>query len=143
MPTWFGFAPTRPWLPLTVLIGMSGLLMALGFAGSDWLDVTLRAGLILWLAGMGLEHWTPLFSGRARNGEKASRLLGRLILLVSMPALGIVLIMTDPNPVMLLRALLALAAIATLLTMFVQVAAGRRPTKRHRKASHPKEGVLQ
>lgn len=143
MPTWPGFAPARPWLPLFALIGMSGLLMALGFAGSDWLDITLRAGLILWLAGIGLEHLSPLVSGRGRNRDKTARFLGRLALLLGMPTLGIVLIMTDPNPGMLVRALSALVAVATLLAMFGLVAAGRRPTRRHLKASHSKEGVLQ
>jgi amino acid transporter len=53
MPVWVGKTPSRPWLPLTVMAGMSGGLMALGFAGTDLLDLSLRAGLILWLISMG------------------------------------------------------------------------------------------
>ncbi len=59
MPATVGVAPSRPWLPPVVLSGLTGLLMTAGFAGSDWLDITLRAGLILWLVSLGLDHLSP------------------------------------------------------------------------------------
>jgi amino acid transporter len=137
-----GFSPTRPWLPLIALTGLSGLLMAAGFAGSNWLDVSLRAGLILWLIGMGLDHLPPLLNGHGRNGEKtAQRMVVHLILLVSMTTLGIVLVMTDENSGMLVRALIILTAIAAVMAAIGRFAAGRQTTNRHRKASLNKEGV--
>ena len=143
MPATVGLAPSRPWLPPVVLSGLTGLLMAAGFAGSDWLDITLRAGLILWLVSLGLDHLSPLLSGSGHNGGRASRMAVQLALLVSITALGIVLVTTDEGPGMLVRALLTLTTIAVVLAAVGLAAAGRRPTNRHRKASQPKEGVLQ
>ncbi len=143
MPATVGVAPSRPWLPPVVLSGLTGLLMAAGFAGSDWLDITLRAGLILWLVSLGLDHLPPLLSGHGHNGRRASRMAAHLALLTSMTALGIVLVTTDESPGMLIRALLTLTTIAVVLAAVGLAAAGRRPINRRRKASQPKEGVLQ
>ncbi len=143
MPATVGVAPSRPWLPPVVLSGLTGLLMVAGFAGSDWLDITLRAGLILWLVSLGLDHLPPMLSGPGHDGRRASRMAAHLALLASMTALGIVLVTTDESPGMLIRALLTLTTIAVVLAAVGLAAAGRRPINRRRKASQPKEGVLQ
>ncbi len=143
LPTVAGVSRSRPWLPLVVLGGITGLLMATGFAGSDWLDVTLRAGLILWLVGLGLDHLPPLLSGPERSLGGSARMAVHLALAVSMTALGIVLVVTDEAPDLLVRALLTLISIAAVLATVGMAATRRWAINRHRKASHPKEGVLQ
>ena len=61
-----GVSSSRPWLPLLVMTVMTGFLMVAGFAGSDWLDTCLRAGLVIWVAGIGLGHLPALLPGNGK-----------------------------------------------------------------------------
>ena len=146
MPAITGVSTPRPWLPLVGMAGLTGLLMAVGFAGSDWLDVSLRAGLILWMAGIGLTHLPPLMPGRRQNdhpvqtSRSVSGTMVHLALLATMTTLGTVLILTDDDPGMLLRAMLALVTMAAVLAAAGLMAA-RRPLKQHHKTLSSKEGV--
>ena len=106
----------KPQLPLVVMTGATGLSMAFGFAGSDMLDVSLRAGLILWLATIGLKCLAPLLTS---DPERSSRktlmrgpLLCHLVILVTMPALAATLWWTDDDPFTLGSTILILAGIA-------------------------------
>ena len=147
MPAIAGLSPSRPWLPLVTMTGVTGLLMAVGFAGSDWLDTSLRAGLIIWITSIGLSHLPSLFPGTRRDkgpvplGAAAGSIV-HLALLVAMVSTGVILVWTDETPVLLLRAILVLITIAAGLAAAGLLAA-RRPFSRRRKASHPKEGVSQ
>ena len=143
IPSVTGVTSSRPWLLICALAGLTGLLMATGFAGSDWLDVSLRAGLILWVVGIGLDHLPPLLSRSYRHARRGVPAAADLALTVGMTALGIVLVMEDETPGMLVRALLALVAIAAVLTTVGLIAVRRRPYNRHRKPSYCEEGVLQ
>ena len=49
LPAVFTRLSGRPLLPLFCLAGGIGLLMAMGFAGSEWLDKSIRAALSFWL----------------------------------------------------------------------------------------------
>ncbi len=49
LPAVFGHSASRPTFALVSLAAIVGLLMATGFAGTDWLDASIRAGLLLWL----------------------------------------------------------------------------------------------
>ena len=56
LPAVFSRFPSRPLLPLFCLAGSIGLLMAMGFAGSEWLDKSIRAGSLFWLFGYAMTH---------------------------------------------------------------------------------------
>ena len=148
IPSMAGGSFAQPWLPLIGLGGLTGLLMASGFAGSDWLDISLRAGLILWLAGTGMTHLAPLLTSFSRSDGTAvlltlCRAALHFILLATMTALGSVLIITDDDPGRLARALLTLIAIAAGLAAVGLIAARCRPANRHREVSPTNGGVLQ
>jgi hypothetical protein len=122
MPAIIGKNPARPWLPLSVLAGLSGTLMATGFAGSDWLDVTLRAGLIMWLAAMGLGHRAALAVPleAAHTPTPATGLgaaLRRRAVLIATLILAGILIATDEDPLSLVTAILILAGMAAVLAL--------------------------
>ncbi len=147
MPAVAGFSPSRPWLPLVTMTGVTGLLMAVGFAGSDWLDTFLRAGLIIWITSIGLAHLPSLLSGNRRDEgpvwrRTAAGVIVHLALLVAMVTMGMILLWTDDNPLSLLRAILALITIGASLAAAGLMAA-RRPDRNRRKASYSKEGVSQ
>ena len=56
LPVIFSRFPSRPLLPLFCLAGSIGLMMTKGFAGSDLLDKSIRAGLLFWLLGYAMTH---------------------------------------------------------------------------------------
>ena len=56
LPAVFSRFPSRPLLPLFYLAGTIGLLMAMGFAGSELLDKSIRAGSLFWLLGYAMTH---------------------------------------------------------------------------------------
>ncbi len=56
LPAVFTLFLGRPLLPLFCLAGSIGILMALGFAGSDLLDKSIRAGLSFWLLSYAMTH---------------------------------------------------------------------------------------
>ncbi len=147
MPDVAGTSSSRPWLPLVGMTFLTGLLMAAGFAGSDWLDTSLRAGLIIWITGIGLSHLASLLPGNRWNNEAtaprtAAGGLAHLTLMVAMVVMGIILLWTDEDPGMLFRAILVLLAIAAGLASAGLVAA-RRSMHPHRKTSPSEEGVSQ
>jgi amino acid transporter len=98
----------KPQLPLAVITGATGLSMAFGFACSNLLDVSLRAGMILWLTTMGLKRLAPLLTG----DPKRRHVFGHLVVLVTMPALAATLWWTDEDPFTLGSTILILAGIA-------------------------------
>ena len=56
LPGMFNRFTGRPLLPLFCLAGTIGLLMAMGFAGSELLDKSIRAGSLFWLLGYAMTH---------------------------------------------------------------------------------------
>ena len=56
LPAMFNRFTGRPLLPLFCLAGTIGLLMAMGFAGSELLDKSIRAGSLFWLLGYAMTH---------------------------------------------------------------------------------------
>ena len=69
LPAVFAQSASRPVLALSGLAAASGLLMAIGFAGSDLLDISIRAGLLLWLGFYALLHLAFFLSGRAKQRQ--------------------------------------------------------------------------
>ncbi len=110
----------KPQLTLVVLTGATGLSMAVGFAGSDLLDVSLHAGLILWLITMGLARLAPLLTDNPKQGSRKTLMRGQvlchLVILVTMPALAAALWWTDDDPFNLGGTILILAAITAVLS---------------------------
>lgn len=106
----------KPPITLVIMTGATGLSMALGFAGSDLLDVSLRAGLILWLTTMGLTHLAPLLKGEPERRSRKAPMTGHwarhLAILVMMPALAAMLVWTADDPFTLGSTILILAGIA-------------------------------
>ena len=108
---------SRPVLALSGLAATTGLLMAMGFAGSDLLDVSIRAGLILWLVFYALTHlaWF-LQSKRKRNHAYKDHaaehgllhLCIAFMMLVATTTLGV----TDDAPIVLLKTIIAILALA-------------------------------
>lgn len=136
LPNFLGDKPSRPWPALVAMASLTGLLMAFGFAGSELLDVSLRAGLIMWLAGMGVNHLILTASCQDRKHREAktrpcSGLLRHRMLFVTILSIAGVLVYTDDDPLILLKTLLALAVIAAGLASAGLIAARGSLCKPH------------
>lgn len=117
LPPLFAQSASRPVLALSGLAATTGLLMATGFAGSDLLDVSIRAGLILWLVFYALTHLACLRQGR-RNGPQESRentaaiAVRHIFITLAMMVMATILIATDGAPIVLLKTISAILALA-------------------------------
>lgn len=116
LPGFFERSATRPFLALFGLAATTGLLMAVGFAGSDLLDISIRAGLVLWLVFYVLIHLAYLLQGK-RNRRKENhgdvaklRILHRFVML-SIVVFATILVATYRDPITLLKAILTILAL--------------------------------
>lgn len=122
LPAIFARSAARPLLAMTGLAVTTGLLMAAGFAGSDLLDVSIRAGLILWLIFYALRQIAqslrakPVSSGRYPPHTARNKAL-RIIVSAAMTTGAAMLVVTDDAPVTLLKTMSTLLALATFLAM--------------------------
>lgn len=141
LPAIFGGSTFRPVFPLFGLAATTGLLMTTGFAGSDLLDVSIRAGLILWLVFYALIHLACLLQGR-RNGPQESRdnivAIGvrHIFITLAMMVIATILVATDGAPIVLLKtisAIFALAACCAGGSLLLVKGFTRRPALRHTK----------
>jgi amino acid transporter len=131
LPSFWGRSAERPWAALVILTAATGLLMAAGFAGSDWLDVSIRAALLLWLVFYAMSHLTALFPGRSQpeSSDRSGAPLRKVrhaTLALAMIAVAIVLGATDDAPLSLLAAMAAMMAMAAALALSGRMTA--RPT---------------
>lgn len=119
-PIFGGSTSRRPVLALSCLAAATGLLMAMGFAGTDLLDVSIRAGLMLWLVFYALIHLAGFLQGRPKHNHNAEvdaakhgirHLLVASIILVVAAILGA----SDDVPVVLLKTILTILALAACL----------------------------
>ena len=118
LPSIFGPIATRPLLPLIILAATSGLLMAIGFAGSDLIDVSIRAGLLLWLAFYALLQLAHIRHRRRQHptevrpkGGTAPQGVIALAMLLSIFFLGA----ADESPGVLLKTLSVILAMTAFL----------------------------
>jgi amino acid transporter len=128
MPAFIAPNPERPWRPLVGMAALTALLMTSGFAGSDALDMSLRAGLVLWLTAMGLSHLAALL-GMSTPMQAAAPVrsvyttLRHLTVLTAMPILAGILVATDEEPQTLLTYITILAGTAVGLAVAGRLAA--------------------
>lgn len=127
-PIW-GRSVERPWAALTALAAAAGLLMAAGFAGSDWLDVSIRAALLLWLVFYALVHLGVLFPERPHGSASGGpgrplRKAGHTVLVLALITSTLLAGAVDDAPLSLLTAMALMAALAAFLA-----AAGRILTR--------------
>lgn len=108
---------SRPVLALSGLAATTGLLMTMGFAGSDLLDVSIRAGLILWLVFYALTHLAWFLQSKRKRSHAYQdhaaehgllHLCVAFMMLVATTTLGA----TDDAPILLLKTILAILALA-------------------------------
>ena len=106
--TVFERSPARPVLALLILAGGTGLFMALGLAGSHWLDVGIRAGLIMWLLFYALRHLAGLLLQRQQPAGGLATAYGHALLqacaAAAVTAVAVLLLIVDDDS----RALLSL-----------------------------------
>lgn len=135
LPTVFGHSPHRPTLALFSFSAILGLLMATGFAGSDWLDVSIRAGLLLWLVFYAI----VLLAGRLKQSpgrtwrpeqpsprERRGPVGVASVMLVIAGTLGA----TDDAPAALFQAITVILALAVALAgagLFLAGGMGMKP----------------
>ena len=141
LPPIFGGSTSRPVLALSSLAAATGLLMAMGFAGTDLLDVSIRAGLMLWLVFYALIHLAGFLQGRRKHNHNAEvdaaehgirHLLVASIILVVAAILGA----TDDVPVVLLKTISTILALAACLAgggLLLAKGVAIRPTLLHAK----------
>lgn len=122
LPAIFARSAARPLLAITGLTATTVLLMAAGFAGSDLLDVSLRAGLMLWLVFYALRQIAqslrakPDSVGRYPLHAARNKAL-RIIIITAMITAAAMLVVTDDAPVILLKTMSTILALATFLAM--------------------------
>jgi amino acid transporter len=117
LPGFFARSATRPRFAMVGLAATTGLLMTMGFAGSDLLDVSIRAGLILWLVFYALIHLAYLLQ-RNRNRQQeygrstAKRCAMHVIVTLTMMVMATILVATDGAPIVLLKTISTILAMA-------------------------------
>ena len=116
LPAIFAKPTARPLLAITGLTATTGLLMAAGFAGSHLLDVSIRAGLILWLVFYALLQLAQ--SLRAKPDSVRSHPLRaarnnalRIVVSAAMITAAAMLVVTDDAPVVLLKTMSVIIAL--------------------------------
>jgi amino acid transporter len=122
LPAIFARSPARPLLALSGLAATTGLLMAAGFAGSDLLDVSIRAGLMLWLVFYALRQIAQSRRTRQTSGSgyalhAARNSARRIIVSAAMITAAAIIGITDDAPILLLKTMSTILALATFLAM--------------------------
>ena len=117
LPPLWARSASRPVLALSSLAATTGLLMAMGFAGSDLLDVSMRAGLLLWLVFYALTHLARLLQARRKRNHgnqdhAAQHGILHLCIALTMLVVATTLGATDDAPIVLLKAISAILALA-------------------------------
>jgi len=110
----------RQLLPLFCLAGSVGLLMAIGFAGSDLLDKSIRAGLLFWLWSYAMTQMALFIQWRKKRSpyqRPRPSYWPKLHILVfgTMLISSVGLILTDNNTALLLLTMLAIFIISLFL----------------------------
>jgi len=141
LPSIFAKSADRPLLAITGLTATTGLLMAAGFAGSDLLDVSIRAGLILWLVfytlrqiAQSLRAGTDSGSGYPIHTERNKA--RHIIAAAAMITAATMLIVTDDVPVVLLKTMSAILALTVFCAgggLLLAKCVAVRPTMMHAK----------
>ena len=115
--------PNRPLLPLLCLAGSIGLLMAMGFAGSDFLDKSIRAGLSFWLLNYAMTHlalfiqWRKKRSPYQRSRHSYWPKL-HMIVFLAMLICSVGLVLIDDNTTQLLLTMLVIFVISLFMACF-------------------------
>jgi amino acid transporter len=122
LPAIFARSADRPLLALSGLAATTGLLMAAGFAGSDLLDVSIRAGLMLWLVFYALRQIAQSRRTRQTSGSgyalhAARNSARRIIVSAAMITAAAIIGITDDAPILLLKTMSTILALATFLAM--------------------------
>jgi amino acid transporter len=122
LPSIFARSADRPVLALSGLAATTAMLMATGFAGSDLLDVSIRAGLILWLVFYTLRQIaqslrTGWNSGDGYPFHAARNIALRIMVSAAMITAAAMLGVTDEAPLLLLKTLSTILAMAIFLAM--------------------------
>ena len=120
LPSFLGRSAERPWAALVILSAATGLLMAVGFAGSDWLDISIRGALLLWLVFYALIHLAALLPGRKRQApagrsEAKFRKLRHTAVSLGMIVAAMLLVAVDDAALSLLTASGATMTVAAAL----------------------------
>jgi amino acid transporter len=117
LPGFFKQSTTRPLFALFGLAATTGLLMTMGFAGSDLLDISIRAGLILWLVFYALIHLAYLLQGRRNHlkeyrGSVAKLGIRHIFVMLTIVVSATILVATHSDPIVLLKTILTILALA-------------------------------
>lgn len=120
LPAVFARSISCPVLALSSLAATTGLLLAIGFAGSDLLDISLRAGLMLWLVFYALNNLAGRFEGSQKpihndllpSTENGIR---HLLVAAAMMIVAVILGVTHDNPVVLLKTISAILCLTACL----------------------------
>jgi amino acid transporter len=111
LPVILGHSQDRPWIAVSGLTAVTGALMAMGFAGSAYLDIALRAGLLLWLlvyAGIQLAVVVQ------RRNQGGAAFLPKMVCAV-MLLVVVVLAAQDPERTRLVAVMLFMVALVAIL----------------------------
>ena len=123
----------HPSTTIVLLALVIGAMMALGVAGTDALDTYLRGSLILWLLNYAVIHAAFILQETRRMWKSSNHLLMRKYVprgafLVVILIGSLVLIVTDDNPGLLVRYLVAI-----FISVGISTWLGRRVLPRYRK----------
>jgi L-asparagine transporter-like permease len=121
LPSFVGHNERRPWVPLAVLTAMTAGLMVMGFAGSENLDIAIRASLILWLLFYGFMQLAYLgYESRTRASSAVAcrkSLVLHWVLFALMIVMAAMLTVQYPERLTLLKAMAIMVAMASLLAL--------------------------
>jgi amino acid transporter len=107
LPAIFTRFPSRPIVSLSCLAGAIGLLMAIGFAGSDLLDKSIRAGSFFWLLNYAITQlalfiqWRKKHSPHQRPRSPYWPKL-HMVVFLAMSICSVGLVLSDDNIALLL-----------------------------------------
>jgi amino acid transporter len=113
LPAVFARSISRPVLALSGLAAATGLLMAAGFAGTDLLDVSLRASLMLWLVFYALtnlaRHFEELHEPIQENQLSSTRhAIRHFGVAAAMIIVAVIIGATHDSPAVLLKTIFAI-----------------------------------
>ncbi|MDM8543889.1 amino acid permease [Desulfococcaceae bacterium HSG9] len=127
LPAFFARNAKRAPLPLVVLTVTTALMMALGMAGADELDVYIRAGLLFWLLCYAMLHLAFLLARRHEDFSASLEYFPHpLVNSVAIFLLAVVsvLIYTDSEALLLIKFMVLMSAVILFLVFI-----GMRLTK--------------
>lgn len=117
LPDVIGRITARPIFPPIGLSALTAILMALGFAGSEYIDICIYGGLLLWLILQALTHLAILLNSVFNHGNDPRRFAvgghwASLLVLIfaSGSAVGLILYYFDPKKLVYVITVIVLAA---------------------------------